>query len=292
LALAVTSFSEGAILHLGVRNVKFIAPIIVGDTVSAAMEIKSIRPTSDKLSSIVTSRHFLLRDGKVVVQADKLTLFNRIALEVNHLDLNDVDHNVDQPINSVLPGSHQVPVDLRRRRALKPWRENDLILHRLVKAWGEAENRMLLTLLRVTNSHHHDSMKHKPSEILVAGPLVVSSSLSLTLADLGLVWKQSIWYSNNLNPVNPGDCITALSYVHKDVVHPERNCEELTLLTIGVKNISPERLAHLCWPKELFEDPAKPLTRKQVERLLADHVELFHKVACLTYWTVLRPLCE
>jgi hypothetical protein len=164
----------------------------------------------------------------------------------------------------------------------------EVIIHGDYKCFGLSETRMLCKLFKITNAHHHNTIRYSSSNILVPGPFVIAAMLSNAEYDVGHVVYEEYPMHTNINKVNPGDQIGTLTYVvsiRQLVENPE--LEEITLKHIGVKNVDLEWLLKSGVPEDLFSDELhKPAHYEEI--CAAQCPLLYRKIACQAVRRIIR----
>jgi citrate lyase beta subunit/acyl dehydratase len=288
ISMSVSKFSEYALFHLALKNAKYLAPVYPGDTLRNYFTINTIRPTSDGENLVTESTHTLINQwGDVVYTSDKTTLFPNIE---------PTDRN--SPIQERL--RHTQPETLRQRVITRAddirdhlntnvsTPDSPLIIHSHVKAFDESEIRSLSTLLRLTNSHHYNNIVFDRTDLLIPGPFVIAASLALPVNDLGCVLYEEIVHSSNINIVNFGDTIGAISYILAiSSIADSPNLEEVTVKTIGIKNLDMNELTRTPLPKSLFTPDL--INPSEYEAICRESFPLLqNRIACQTVRKLIR----
>ncbi|EDO34466.1 predicted protein [Nematostella vectensis] len=281
LSLAVNHYSYSAIVHLGCYDNVLHTPLYPGDTVRARYQITDAVQYEKRMKkfTIVESVHQLVNQhDKTVFTARKRTMFPPLPISHNEKKASvaswdtsyELRHQIlNQPVTTLGPV-------LKQPELLK----GDLLLHEDYKIFSSSEMRELARLLKITNPHHHNKLRHPSSEILVPGPFVVAASLSNTGYDIGNVLYEELPVHTNINKVNPGDQIGTLTYVSSTHALADRpDLEEITLVHVGVKNTDLAMLEDNGIPTEIMSsDVIKPA---QYEQMCADRCPmLYRKIAC------------
>lgn len=323
LAMSVSTFSEGARVHLGSYNAKQSKPVRINDTLRNRYHIESANHKFDYNNevqyTVVNSIHQLLNQrDEIVFSVSKRTMFGPLSIE-NQVEISNevfrdqnkytdkivefykeskdertqkqresIPNNVENPeyIDRVLNESASLKAfDSIPYLQLKP---NDLIAHKDCKVYGTSETRTLCTLFKIVNDHHHNKIKHKHSEILVPGPLVIAGMLSNTERDIGTVIYEEYHCQLNINKVNYEDQLNTLSFVESCKNIPNQpDLEEVKLKHIGIKNTDIEWFQETGFPEELFKSSSmKP---SDFEHICAEQCpHLYKKIACFAERKVIR----
>ena len=292
VALAVSSISYHARVHLGFTSIFQNRPLVAGDTVRALFSVEKVEQTGrNKEYRVAHTTHWLLnQNNEVVVQLQKKTMFDAQQLELKsscdkkdtlvHLHSNKSHFRqwlLQKPSTTFLP--------LESQRSLVP---GQLIVHDLVKVVGHSEARMLCTLLYIVNPHHHNIVRYQPTDILVPGPIVMSAGMSNSALDIGEVMYEEMPLCVHPNKTNFGDQIGTLTYVMS--CHPlaEGNeIEEVVIKQLLIKNTDPELMASTDIPKRLLENDLK--LPSDYENVCANDCPiLLHKIVCVMVRKIVR----
>jgi citrate lyase beta subunit len=291
-SMSICRFSESAEFHLGFQNAIYLNPLYPDDTVKNYFRIEQSRPTSGGEYSVVESTHFLTnQNDEPVFRFTKLTLFPRVFAKTSFREESSGGSVAPSPAESHLRARilAQPPELLIRPHIPRPaLQKGQLIIHRLVKVFEASEVRSLSTLLRLTNVQHYDSERFRHEDLIVAGPLATTASLTLPLHDLGDILHEEILHCSNINIVNFNDTLGAVSFI-LDVQTIENNpcLEEITVKTLGIKNVNVQTLSSYPLPLELFAAGfMKPAEFETICRSRSPRLE--HRIACQTVWKALR----
>ncbi|MGB0525398.1 MAG: aldolase/citrate lyase family protein [Flammeovirgaceae bacterium] len=287
--MSVSKFSETGKLHLGLTDVRYYRPVYAEDTLHNYFRVVSIRTTTSGQNSVVKSLHILRnQQQEVVFRFTKLTLFPKLAeYQADHVDSSTYAFDAPMQLRTQIL---KQPIE-----ALRPKHEpqpslavGQLFIHRFIKVFEGSEVRQLATLLRLTNPHHYDNQQFDDEDIVVPGPFSIAASLTAPLHDLGEILDQEIVQCSNINMVNYGDSLGALSYI-ADIqpLTAQPDLEEVTVITLGIKNLDMRLLADYALPQELFS--TNWLKPSEIEQICTTHCpDLQHRIACKTVRKVLR----
>ena len=288
ISMSVSKFSEYALFHLALKNAKYLAPVYPGDTLRNYFTIDTIRPTSGGENLIVESTHTLINQlDEVVYTSDKTTLFPKMEAAYRNEPIKELPHH-KQPETlrqKVITRADDIAGRLNGKVSTS---RSQLIIHSLVKAFGESEVRTLSTLLRLTNAHHYNNIVFDRTDLVIAGPFVIAASLALPVNDLGQVLYEEIVHSSNINMVNFGDTIGAMSYIlETSPVRGNSMLEEVIVKTFGIKNLDMKELTRTPLPKNLFTpDLIKP---SEYEDICRESFPLLqNRIACQTMRKLIR----
>jgi hypothetical protein len=148
--------------------------------------------------------------------------------------------------------------------------------------------------MRVTNQHHLNTMQFGPSQLLIAGPLSVSAALSSAQHDVGTLLAETILVTQNINKVNAGDVLGAITYVVATRPVPENDgLEEVDILTYNIKNINMPDLRHITFPAAMWATPDQHVAPDALEAVLQKECPLlYHRIATRTFRRALRVKVE
>ena len=283
VGFTVMVFSHDARVHLGFYNMFQNRPVLPGDTLRAAFCVDSAQDTLGKDGNrytIAYSTHWLVNQkNQVVFSTQKRTMFAPRKVEqrkatVNSQALTPEDSFwqktlIKQPTDSLLSFTPQPTLAA-----------GQVYIHSFAKIHNNSEMRMLASLLRITNPHHHNKVRYLPTDILVPGPFVMAAALGNTAPNLGEIVYEDILMAANLNKVNPGDQIGTISYI-LDSQHLAENpdLEQVTVRHLAIKNTNIEQLQETGVPQKLLDGTlTKP---SQYEAFCQQQCPLlFHKIAC------------
>ena len=280
----VSMFSYDARVHLGFYNLFQNKPVFPGDTLHAMFCVDSAYDTTGKDGNrytIAHSSHWLVNQkNQIVFSAQKRTMFaprkvkHSTKATVNSQALSPTDSTwrktvVQQPTESLLSWAPQPP--------LVP---GQLFIHSHTKVHNNSEMRMLASLMRITNPHHHNTVRYSPTDILVPGPFVMAATIANTTQNLGEYAYEDILMATNLNKVNPGDLIGTVSYVLESKrLADNPDLEQVTIRHLAIKNTDIEELQNIGIPQKLLNGSlTKP---SEYESVCQNECPLlFHKIAC------------
>jgi citrate lyase beta subunit len=288
--LSVTKLSQFGRFHLGFYDATYIRPVYAGDTLQNFFYVDKVRNSDGGNYTIIDTLHILINQNEeVVFRAYKSTMFAGadskplVKEDPKQLEQKYVFSSLlrDQIVRQVSSNFS----NYERPEKLKP---GDLIIHQAVKVFGASEARSLAILIHAPNPHHYDSQKFSPETIVVAGPLVVAASLAVILDDIGNIIYEEIIHCSNINRVIFDDLIGSLSYIiNVKPIAGNEVLEEVTVKTLGIKNLDMDMLVDLELPEELFT--SQPLKPSEFEEICQDKCPiLYHKIACQTTRKLIR----
>ena len=293
LAFAVSSLSYHARVHLCFKNMVQHSPLLAGDTVRAVFRLNSIDRKiggdGNEYSVADTTHQLLNQDDNLVIEMDKLTMFSPTHCTI------ESKPNTFKPLQPTKQGSVYQQLLVRQpTEKLLPncpqpvLNQGQLFVHDFNKVFGHSETRMLCTLLRIVNPHHHNIVRYQPTDILIPGPFVMAAGLGNAALDLGEVLYEEIPYCVNPNKVNFDDQIGTLTYVvdKKDIVESSY-LEEVTVKHVALKNTDMELLTSMNIPLQLVEGKLKKPS--EYEKICAEEIPmLLHKIACIVERKIVR----
>ena len=294
LCMAVETYSESCLLHLGLTDVTYENPAYSGDSFKCYIHVKKIRNTSDGKRSVIESTHVLVNQlGERILSFGRNTLFPYI----HNLD-ERIGANSNEDISEIVCSGAKtnlleylkpLSIDLNhiQQRSVE---KNDLLIHDANRFIGESENLSFTTLFRNTHPVHFNYLRFAKNEIIVCGGFVMAIALSNALKDLKQVLHQEIITCSHINKITPTDTISSVSFVH-DISRID-NYEVITLKTLGLINIDASiELINREWPISLFsKDDLRPA---MIESILQKEMpELYHRICVQILWKIWRPCGE
>jgi 2-methylfumaryl-CoA hydratase len=294
LCMAVEPYSESCLLHLGLEDVVYENPAYSGDTFRCYIFIEGLRNTSNRKTSVISSKHVLVnQNGQRVFSFRRKTLFPYVENLEKKQETADESLNDDLQslLRLLIEGQVNERIKVKTEILINPNRvieANDLLLHDASRMISESENLTFSTLFRNTHPIHFNYLRYAANEIVVCGGFVMAVVLANALKDLKQAVDQKIISCSHINKIRPNDTISSVSYVHDSFI--ENGFEVLTLKTIGLRNVDAAvKLRDRQWPKSLFsKEDFRPA---EMERLIKDEIpELFHKVCIQIHWKVWRPI--
>jgi 2-methylfumaryl-CoA hydratase len=256
LSFSVVDVSQQAIAHLAYMDVRYPEPLYAGDTFRAFSEVLETRVSKSKsdqgtvhvrtvglnqhdLTVLVFERKALIRAGNL---AGRLQTPIRSAGERWRKGFEDVAL-VPPDLRSWANKSQSIGHPL----FWEDFKEGDIYCHDAGRTVGESEHMMLTGLVRNTHPLHFDQVycqEHSfKKERIVYGGLVLAWTLAIASRDIGgnVLWELGLDNGAHPAPVLAGDTLYAASLV-VSVREVNRHCGEVTLRTVGVKNVHPETL--------------------------------------------------
>ena len=281
--------SENSRVHLGIYNARPLRPIYCGDTLTGYCRVTKMRNVpqiGEPKYTIVSTRHLLVNEkNEPVFSVDKNTMVDPQEISEPsdaEKQLEKQEHNAAVNFRSHMLENWAKNPDVNKLRdAQTPLRAGQILLHDHVKAFSNSDHRMLCTYLRATNPHHHNTIKYLERDILVGGPLVVTSTASNSDRDFGHIIHEELIEGYNTTRVNIGEQISTITFVKS--IHPLKvegmDFEDVELVQFGVKALDPGDIEDLPIPVKLFDDSlSKP---SELEDFCLEHCDLLlGRLAC------------
>ncbi|XP_078696701.1 uncharacterized protein LOC144924911 [Branchiostoma floridae x Branchiostoma belcheri] len=288
VSLSVPKSSEVGRFHLGLFNAVQLRPVTEGESVRAYFSIDSVEDAgSSGKYSVVTSSHILVNEGdEVIFQAKKRTMYPKPTAAKLKLPKKRTSDEI--PVVSELRRRIVQNAAFRGNRSNPPLVPNQLYIHRMVKVFSPTEVMGLATLLRVTNQHHYNVKKFNPEDILTIGALVETAMLQNVVDDFGDILYQEVVEASNVNRTPQEDMIGSISYIHSVRQLAENpDLEEVTVRTLGIKNLEMEEILEREVPVRLFSG-TRMKTSDYEEICREDFPLLYRRIAAQVLWKFLR----
>ncbi|XP_078695691.1 uncharacterized protein LOC144924439 [Branchiostoma floridae x Branchiostoma belcheri] len=253
MSLAVSKSSEVARFHLGTFNAVQLRPITEGETVSAYFSIDSVEDAgSSGKYSVVTSSHILVNQrDEVVFRSTKQTMYPKLAAAKLELP---------KKRKSEIPTVSEL-----RRRVVQN-----------------------ATFCGNTSSPTLVPNQFNTEDLLTAGPLVEAATVHNVTDDFGDILYQEVVESSNVNRTNQEDMIGSVSYIHSIQQLAENpDLEEVTVRTLGIKNLDVEELLEREVPVRLFSGTSMK-TSDYEEICREDFPLLYRRIVAQVLWKFLR----
>ncbi|XP_019632029.1 PREDICTED: uncharacterized protein LOC109475706 isoform X2 [Branchiostoma belcheri] len=262
-------------------------PITEGETVRAYFSIDSVEDAgrSGKYSVVTSSQILVNQRDEVVFRATKQTMYPKLAAAKLELPkkrkseiptVSELRRRVVQ--NATFCGNASSP----------PLVPNQLYVHRMVKVFTPTEAKGLATLIRATNQHHLNVKKFNTEDLVAAGPLVEAATVHNVADDFGDILYQEVVKSSNVNRTNQEDMIGSVSYIHSIQQLAENpDLEEVTVRTLGIKNLDVEELLEREVPVRLFSG-TRMKTSDYEEICREDFPLLYRRIVTQVLWKFLR----
>lgn len=285
------------VLDLGYANMVYERPAFAGDTFHKVFHLRSMRPTSDGNSTIVTAQCELFNaQDQRVFSLEKTMMYTQISPPTARENRFGTGSQSDaEPAHSYL---RQHIIDMQERlppkaTSLKKLSKGQLLLHGHARPVTATESMQLSGLVRMTHPSVFNALYlgHQ-SNLVVPGGLVLAAAHACSARGLHEVLHENILECSFLNKVTPGDIISSFSFVldKRSISH---KLEELTIRTIGLKNCDAAReLEGISIPNELLQ-PEHNIKPKEFEELCKKHCPALHgKVVSQSVRTLLRQCPE
>ncbi len=276
LCLAVESFSESSLFHLGISNVIYEKPAYVGDTIRSVMILDKISPSSSKKYSVFMTRMVLLNQhNERVVSMHRNSLFPYIK----HEDLNGPKEDELSPYSKYFSGAKTYLRDSileNARKSSEPilinetsFLKGDLILHSITRPMGLSNSLLYSTLYKNTHPLHINSARYGMEGLVVCGGFIIPIIHASASRDIRFALDHEIIDTMHINSIHHEDSIGAMSYILDSEIEDGIEC--LTIRTFGLKNLDAENdLFKLDIPIELLASP----------KIKPSEIELLCKVYC------------
>lgn len=121
-------------------------------------------------------------------------------------------------------------------QTLSSVRPGQLIVHGLQRPIPLSSSMQLASLARLSHGRHFNTSLYKLEEMTVPGGLILGMTLSLASKDLYEVLHEELSECVFPNHLNPGEVVSALTFILKLEEHVSGDIEAITVRTIGVKN--------------------------------------------------------
>ncbi|KAI8506348.1 hypothetical protein Bbelb_157750 [Branchiostoma belcheri] len=283
--------SAGGRYHLGTYNAVQLKPITDGDTVRAYFSFDTVEEagSSEKYSIVTSTHHLVNQRDEAVFRLTRKGMFPKFTMEDSHhanLRKDQIptesklrDHIIQ---NASVGGNAETMTNL-------PLAPNELYVHGVVKAFSPTETRALSNMMRATNVGHIFNIKRfSHDDILVPGPLSVAATVHNAADEFGDILYEEVVEASNLNRVKQDDMIGSLSFIHSVQQLPENNdLEEVTVRTLGIKNLDMEELLDGNFPVRLFS--GRDMRSAEYEKICReDFPILYRRIAAQVLWKFLR----
>ncbi|CAH1252687.1 CLYBL [Branchiostoma lanceolatum] len=289
LSLAVSKSSEIGRFGLGISNAVQLKPVVEGDTVRPYFSLDRVEEAGNSGKyAIVTSSHVLVNQrDEVVFRATKPTMYPRVATEKLH---------IAKERTKQIPSDSELRSCIIQNAAVRgstettslPLEPNKLHVHRMVKVFSPTESKGLSNLIRATNEHHLNIEKFTTEDLVVAGPLVEAATVHNVADDFGDILYEEVVEASNVNRVNQEDMVGSISFIHN--VHPlpeNPDLEEVTVRTLGIKNLDVDELMERDFPVRLFHG-TNMKTADYEEICREEFPLLYRRIAAQVLWKFLR----
>jgi len=279
------SHADSAKVQVGFENSIYHWPGFAGDTFTKTFEVRSVRNVSDGRHAIIKFNCGLVNQrGRVCMSTDKTMLF-----EVKSSSSSTVERTpqtTNQAFRAHLMSKAEVLGDLGST-TLTPLRPGQMIVHSMCRALSLSQSQQLASLARLTHPRHFNSKKYDPkTEIFIPGGLILGLVHSASARDLHEIIHEEAASVSYINNVHPTDIVGAVTYVKSLEENVSGDMEGLTVTTIGIKNIDPDELQGVEFPRELF---ARDLTKRDVERICKESIpQLSNKIVLQTERKLVR----
>jgi hypothetical protein len=212
-------------------------PVFAGDTVKKTFKVEKVRNTSDGNHSIINFKCLLMNQrGRLCMSADKRLLFefpvpeSTVAIPPGKLESSQLfrDHLLSK--SQVMSGMES--------HSHTHLHAGSLILHTLARSITFAQSQQLASLARLSHERHFDIRKYDvKTEIYVPAGLVLGLTLSASNRDFHESLHEEITNVSYVHHLHPDDVVGAFSYVTEVDENLPGELENISVRTIGVKNM-------------------------------------------------------
>ncbi|CAH1266768.1 Hypp3568 [Branchiostoma lanceolatum] len=247
--------SEAGHLHLGIYNMAQLRPVTDGDSVRALFSTNAVEEAGRSgRFTLVSHTHVLVNQHEeTVFRLTRKGLYPKSVTDQLQVSKEGKDQNAtqselrDKIIRNV---SAKENMNITASMPLTP---NELYVHRLVKAFSPTETKGISNLMRATHPHIFNTKKFCMDDILVPGPMALAATVHNVADDFGDVLYETVVEATNPNRVNQEDVIGSVSFI-LDVQRLPQNSdlEEVTVRTLGIKNLDMDELLDRNIPVQLF----------------------------------------
>ncbi|XP_035668221.1 uncharacterized protein LOC118410555 isoform X2 [Branchiostoma floridae] len=290
LSLAVSKSSEIGRFGLGISNAVQLRPVAEGDTIRAYFSLDSVEEAgrSGKYS-IVTSSHVLVNQrDEVVFRATKPTMYPKKATEKLRIAKKKNGIPTDSEVRRHIVQNAALRGNTYTGTMSLPLESKKLYVHRIVKVFSPTEAKGLSNLVRATNEHHLNIKKFTTDDIVVAGPLAEAATVHNVADEFGDILYQEVVEASNVNRVNQEDMIGSVSFIHSiQQLKENPDLEEVTVRTLGIKNLDVDELMDRDFPVRLF--CGANMKTADYEKICSEEFPLlYRRIATQVLWKFLR----
>jgi citrate lyase subunit beta / citryl-CoA lyase len=286
-AFITTKITQNSLAHLGLYDVKCLQPIFEGDTIRNYFTVTNIREITNGTRSVVESVHEGINEKEErVFSFRKRSMFPKLeSRRILETKVGNGESELKKQILSL--GKNELrELDLDRNEIVL--KEGEVYLHQKVKVLGKSEVRGFSEFFGITNSLHHNVAQFPHEDILVPGPFVFSAAFANIGYDFGQILSEEYVSILNLNKVNYEDLIASISFIENvQNLSQNPNLQEVTSVTLGIKNFDIELLQDLDIPLQLFKvNSMKP---QEYEQICLNFIPcLFHRIVSVAKRKFLR----
>ncbi|XP_066287575.1 uncharacterized protein [Branchiostoma lanceolatum] len=288
--LAISKSSEAGHLHLGIYNMAQLRPVTDGDSVRALFSTNSVEEAGRSgRFTLVSHTHVLVNQHEeTVFRLTRKGLYPKSVTDQLQVSKEGKDQNAtqselrDKIIRNV---SAKENMNITASMPLTP---NELYVHRLVKAFSPTETKGISNLMRATHPHIFNTKKFCMDDILVPGPMALAATVHNVADDFGDVLYETVVEATNPNRVNQEDVIGSVSFI-LDVQRLPQNSdlEEVTVRTLGIKNLDMDELLDRNIPVQLFT--GNNMESAKIEKICEQRFPLLcRRIAVQALWKFLR----
>ncbi|CAH1266769.1 Hypp3568 [Branchiostoma lanceolatum] len=282
--------SEAGHLHLGIYNMAQLRPVTDGDSVRALFSTNAVEEAGRSgRFTLVSHTHVLVNQHEeTVFRLTRKGLYPKSVTDQLQVSKEGKDQNAtqselrDKIIRNV---SAKENMNITASMPLTP---NELYVHRLVKAFSPTETKGISNLMRATHPHIFNTKKFCMDDILVPGPMALAATVHNVADDFGDVLYETVVEATNPNRVNQEDVIGSVSFI-LDVQRLPQNSdlEEVTVRTLGIKNLDMDELLDRNIPVQLFT--GNNMESTNIEKICEQKFPLLcRRIAVQVLWKFLR----
>jgi len=263
--------------EIRLSNCVYINPVFPGDTLTKAFVIQDVRDTTDGKNILVDIDCTTFANGVPVFNLLKTMMFTKMQ----RVQLDPYAQTFPEHVSVAKSNFEKMivnsPENLPNSRSLINLQPGMLIIHGLQRPLGLSNSLELAMLFRMIHPNITNTARLATDQLVVPGPQMVALTCSASGRELYEILSQKIITASFVNKLSPQEPVGAVSYV-KNTKRISHKLEEVTLVTVGIKNID---VARYCTsadlPRGLFEHvgmrPSKVRALCQAEApVLADKV--------------------
>jgi hypothetical protein len=211
--------------------------VFAGDTVKKTFKVEKVRNTSDGNHSIINFKCLLVNQrGRLCMSADKRLLFE-FPVPESTVDIPPGKLESSQLFRDHLLSKSQVMSGMESHSHTH-LHAGSLILHTLARSITFAQSQQLASLARLSHERHFDIRKYDvKTEIYVPAGLVLGLTLSASNRDFHESLHEEITNVSYVHHLHPDDVVGAFSYVTEVDENLPGELENISVRTIGVKNM-------------------------------------------------------
>lgn len=250
---AMTHVDESQeVYELRITNSVYENPVYAGDTLTKGFRINDVRDTADGKNIVVDIECHTYANGKNAFSLLKSMMFTKMSRV--HPDLYGQSFSFKPPVSSSFLYDLLLnnPESLPNSKSLINFQSGQLILHGLQRPLGLSNSLELAQLMRMIHPHITNTARYNEDDLLVPGGQMIALTFSSSARELYEILHQTVESAVFVNKLAPRDPVGAISYV-ENVRSLSHKLEELSIITVGIKNIDVARyLSTIDLPEKLF----------------------------------------